>query len=149
MNLVVWAELVNVFLGVDEEFSDSVAVWLKKHQLPNGAFPESTHSASSGQAESDFVYTPTPNLVWGYTRGTGKIFEVLALAPEKNKAAIANVLQWLFSMQYDGENTFFIADTIRPMIVGGFRHDYLNQELWIDSAAHVILGGTRLTKNGF
>ena len=131
MNLAVWAELVNVFSGVDQEFSENVALWLKKHQLPNGAFPEST--------SSDFVYV----------RGTSKIFEVLALAPEKNKAAIANVLQWLFSMQYDEENTFFITETVRPMIIGGFRHDYLNQELWIDSAAHVILGGTRLIKNGF
>ena len=150
MNLAVWAELVNVFSDVDQEFSENVAAWLKKHQMPNGAFPESIHSTShsilrvsdpmgSGQAESNFVYT----------RGTGKIFEVLALAPEKNKEAITNVLRWLFSMQYDGENTFFTADTVRPMIIGGFRHDYLNQELWIDSAAHVILGGTRLTKNGF
>jgi len=131
MNFAVWAELVNVFSGVDQEFSENVTLWLKKYQLPSGAFPESTNS--------DFVYV----------RGTSKIFEVLALAPEKNKAAITNVLQWLFLMQYDDENTFFIADTIRPMIIGGFRHDYFNQELWIDSAAHVILGGTRLTKNGF
>lgn len=49
----------------------------------------------------------------------------------------------------DEVNTFFVADAIRPMIIGGFRHDYLNSELWIDSASHVILGGTRLIKNGF
>ena len=126
INLAVWAELVNIFSDFDDEFSGRVADWLKKQQLPNGAFPEST--------TSNFVYT----------RGTGKIFEVLALKPEKNKEEIKKVLDWLFSMQYDEENSFFVSEEIRPRVIGGFRHDYFNSEAWIDAAGHILLGGARL-----
>ena len=128
MNLAVWAELVNVFSGVDQEFSENVALWLKKHQLPNGAFTESTNS--------NFVYT----------RGTGKIFEVLALDPKKNKAAFERALTWLFSMQYNEENMFFVPEEICPKILGGIRHDYFNQEAWIDSAGHYLFGGMRFIR---
>lgn len=125
LNLAVWAELVNTFVDVEQEFSDKVAEWLKEQQLSNGAFPESTIS--------DFAYT----------RGTGKIFEVLALQPEKNKEAVTNALQWLLSMQYDEENTFFIPEEIRPKILGSFRHDYFNPEAWIDATGHALLGGAQ------
>lgn len=126
MNLAVWVELVNTFQGIDNEFSEKIADWLKNQQLPSGAFPESTHS--------DFVYT----------RGTGKIFEVLALSSQANKEVIAKTLHWLLSMQYDEENMFFISKVIRPKILGAFRHDYFNQEAWIDAAGHILLGGARL-----
>lgn len=138
MNLAVWAELVNTFIGVDNEFANQVAEWLKNKQLPTGAFPESTGSNSAASI--------TPNLAWGYTRGTGKIFEVLAFEPEKNKAALDNVLKWLFSMQYDEENSYFIPSEIRPRIIGAFRHDYFNPDCWIDAAGHAILGVSRLFK---
>ena len=126
MNLAQWAELVNTFWGVDQPFAEKVLDWLKAQQLPSGAFPEST--------ASDFVYT----------RGTGKISEVLALDPERNRTAIEAVLPWLIAMQYDEENTFFIPPEARPKILGAFRHDYLNPEAWVDSAGHVLLGGARL-----
>lgn len=127
VNLALWAELVNVFSGLDEEFSNRVADWLKQQQLPNGAFPDSTIS--------DFVYV----------RGTGKILEVLALEPKKNKEAIETSLEWLLSTQYNDENTFFVLEEIRPRIIGGFRHDYFNQEAWIDATGHILLGAARLT----
>ncbi|MFY9461955.1 MAG: AMMECR1 domain-containing protein, partial [Candidatus Sungiibacteriota bacterium] len=126
MSLAVWAELVNTFRDVEPEFSQKVAEWLMGNQLQNGAFSEST--------ASDFVYT----------RGTSKIFEVLALEQEKNKEAIEKALDWLFSMQYDEENAFFVPEEIRPKILGAFRHDYFNHETWIDSAGHLLLGATRL-----
>ncbi len=126
INLAVWAELVNTFTDTDKEFSDRVVDWMKKQQLPSGAFPESTTSN------------------FAYTRGTGKILEVLALEPHKNKESIKNVLAWLLEMQYDEENMFFIPKEIQLRIVGGFRHDHFNQEAWIDAAGHVLLGAARL-----
>ena len=129
MNLAVWAELVNTFSEIDQEFSDKVADWLKNQQLPSGAFPEST--------VSDFVYI----------RGTGKIFEVLALGSDKNKETTTRALAWLFSMQYNEENTFFVPAALRTRVLGGFRHDGFNHEAWIDAAGHVLLGGVRFLEN--
>lgn len=129
MNLAVWAELVNTFSVIDQEFSEKVADWLKAKQLADGAFPEST--------ESNFVYT----------RGTGKIFEVLALDHAKNKKSLEKALTWLTSMQYDEENTFFIKPEIKQKILGGFRHDYFNHEAWIDAAGHLLLRSSSFVKN--
>lgn len=126
MNLAAWAELVNTFRDIDVDFSEKTSGWLKKQQLTSGAFPESTTSRFS------------------YSRGTGKIFEVLALASEKNKEALARVLPWLLAMQYDEENTFFVPEKVRPRIIGAFRHDYFNHEAWIDAAGHILLGGARV-----
>lgn len=126
MSLAAWAELVNTFFGIDDEFSKKVTDWLKIQQLPSGAFPEST--------VSDFVYT----------RGTSKIFEALALGPKKNKEALDCALQWLLSMQYNEENMFFVSEEIRPKIFGGFRHDYFNHEAWVDAAGHILLGSARV-----
>lgn len=140
MNLASWAELVNTFIGVDNEFAGQVAEWLKNKQLPSGAFPEST--------ESNFASAPAPNLAWGYTRGTGKIFEVLMMTSEENMGAITRALAWLLNMQYDEENTFFIPSANRSRVLGGFRHDYFNHEAWIDAAGHVLLGGARMMTNG-
>ncbi len=125
-NLAVWAELAHSFHGSHEIFYQRVNDWLKGHQLSDGAFPESTIGGVP------------------YTRGTGKVFEVLALDPGKNKDAIDMCLAWLLSMQYDQENTFFIREEIRPKVIGGFRHDYLTVEAWIDAAGHVLLGVSRL-----
>lgn len=128
MDLAAWAELVNVFVGVDQEFSEKVAEWLRSQQLPNGVFPQST--------ASDFAYT----------RGTGKVFEILSLGSGKHAETITRALRWLFSLQYDNENTFFVPKEVRPKIIGGFRHDYFNHETWIDAAGHLLLGGARMRK---
>jgi len=141
LNLAVQAELINAFNKIFEltkdnchkEFSLEVASWIISQQLsqgPNeifGPFPESTGS--------DFVYT----------RGTAKIFETLSILPEFRKEA-EKALVWLMSMQYTKENTFFVPAEIRPKVIGGFRHDYLNQEAWIDGAGHFLLGGVRFLR---
>ena len=126
MDLAVWAELVNMFKDSNPEFSQKVLEWLKIKQLSSGAFPESTIS--------EFVYT----------RGTGKIFEVLAINPVRNRDALNRVLRWLLSMQYHEESAFAVPHEFHPAILGGFRHDYFNQEAWIDAAGHILLGGSRL-----
>ncbi|OGZ01715.1 MAG: hypothetical protein A3G64_02200 [Candidatus Liptonbacteria bacterium RIFCSPLOWO2_12_FULL_60_15] len=126
INLSTWSEGVNTFGEADPEFAEQISDLLKSRQLPSGAFPESTMN--------EFVYA----------RGTGKIFEVLALEPQKNKEAIDKALAWLLSMQYSEENTFFVPEGIRPGTLGAFRHDYFNHEAWIDSAGHFLLGGARL-----
>ncbi len=100
--------------------------WFARQQHPRGDFPSSTGSGFS------------------YTRGTGKIFEVLASHPNEYRENILRVFVWLRSIQYTRENTFFVQSELREKILGGFRHDVLNQEVWIDASAHVLLGGSRL-----
>ena len=128
-NLALWAEAVNASRGVDDAFSLRVEKWLVSRQLSDGSFPASTKGGLP------------------YARGTGKIFEVLALNPEKNSAVIKKTLTWLVSMQYDRESAFFIRPEIYSNINGAFRHDDLNQEAWIDAAGHVLLGVARLINN--
>lgn len=129
MSLAAWAELANTFSNTDPSFARNVTAWLKRRQLPSGAFPDST--------VSDF----------SYVRGSGKILEVLALQPQEHPDAIAGVLRWLLAMQYDKETTFFVPAENRSKVIGGFRHDYLNHEAWIDAAGHMLLGGARLLKS--
>jgi hypothetical protein len=126
MNLAAWSELANTFWGIDNEFARKIFDWLKKYQLPNGAFAAETNSS------------------FAYTRGTGKIFEILALNPKENNEEINKALFWLAAMQYTGENTFFIPPKNRHLIMGGLRHDYFNPETWIDAAGHFLLGASRL-----
>jgi len=100
--------------------------WLTHQELADGSFPI------------------IPGSEFAYTRGTGKIFEVLALDPEKNKESLLRVFAWLRSMQYTEDNTYFALEEIQQKILGGFRHDALNQEVWTDASAHVLIGGARL-----
>lgn len=125
MNLAVWAEAVNAFRGTDDAFAIRVKEWLVSRQLSNGSFPATTSGGIP------------------YTRGTGKIFETLALEPQKNMAVLEKTLTWLFSMQYDKEKAFFIRPLIYPSVEGAFRHDDVNQEAWIDAAGHLLLGVAR------
>ena len=140
LRLVEWAGLIHTYMRLTEltrdashqKFIDHLAGWLKRNQLPSGAFSESIHSVAE------------LNLTWGYTRGTGKIVEALALDPERNREALERALSWLFSMQYNEENSFFVPEAIRPKIIGAFRHDYFNPDAWIDAAGHIFLGGAML-----
>jgi len=141
-NLADQAELVNTFNKIfdlagdsrHKEFSHKIADWLINHQLSQG--PNGIFGPFAEAANSDFVYS----------RGTGKIFEVLAGLPEFREKA-QKALAWLLSMQYTEENVFFVPAEIRPKIIGGFRHDYFNQEAWVDSAGHFLLGGVRFIRN--
>ncbi len=143
LNLAVWAELANIFLKIYKftndvrhlEYSKKVADWLLSYQLESG--PGKMFGPFPTTSDSQFVYA----------RGTGKIFEVLSLFSEF-KEKIERTIAWLLNMQYTEESTFFIPDEVKSKIIGGFRHDYFNQEAWIDSAGHFILGGARFLKQG-
>jgi hypothetical protein len=125
VSLAEWAELGAAF-PVGSRESRDVMGWLRSQQLPSGAFPESTNS--------DFVYS----------RGTGKVFEVLALDPAESPSALDRAMTWLLSMQYREDSVFFVPCEHRRRVVGGLRHDYYGPDAWIDAAGHFLLGLARL-----
>jgi hypothetical protein len=127
MSLAEWAEMAAAF-PVGSGPSREVTEWLTTKQLDSGAFPEST--------ARDFAYT----------RGSGKILEVLALEPQECKTAIERCLNWLYPMQYRPDSMFFVPEEHRSLVVGGFRHDAFDTAAWIDAAAHFLLGLARLAK---
>jgi len=123
--LAEWAELVAAFPG-GSRTSQEVGDWLRSRQLPSGAFPETT--------ASDFVYS----------RGTGKVFEVLALRPNESPGTLDRALGWLLSMQYRPDSAFFVPHEHWPRVLGGLRHDHFGPDAWIDAAGHLLLGLARL-----
>jgi AMMECR1 domain-containing protein len=125
VSLAEWAELGAAF-PIDSKTSREVRDWLRSRQLPSGAFPEST--------TSDFVYS----------RGTGKIFEVLALHPTEAPGAVDRALAWLLSMQYRPDSAFFVPHEHWACVLGGLRHDHYGPDAWIDAAGHFLLGLARL-----
>jgi len=152
MGLSSWAGMVDLFLRIFEAIGDfsywqtakKTADWLLENQLNNGSFKSATNS--------DFVFT----------RGTGKIGEVLAktlLLKDKRidkmsdllyyKEGVKKAFGWLEKMQYSLESSYFVPHKNLEFIIGGFRHDYFNNDLWIDSAGHFLLGAGRFLKPGF
>ncbi len=144
MVLAVWAELANVyaelFVMSGQRFyfdrAKKILNWLVSHQLESGAFRATN--------KSEFVYT----------RGVGKVAEVLAAAVSLNqidgdpdinyyKQSLEKSFCWLAQMQYKPENTYFVPGKNLKNVLGGFRHDYFNYDLWIDSAGHFILATSR------
>jgi hypothetical protein len=125
--LAEWAEL-GVAPPPGSATSREVCQWLRSQQLASGAFPETT--------ASDFVYS----------RGTGKVFEVLALYPNESPGALDRALDWLLSMQYRPDSAFFVPHEHWPHVLGGLRHDYYGPDAWIDAAGHLLLGLARLHK---
>ena len=125
MSLAEWAEVAA--LPVPSGLAQDVWSWLCAQQLPSGAFPDTT--------ASDFVYS----------RGTGKIFEVLALGPDDG-GAVERAGRWLLAMQYRADSMFFIPTEHRALVLGGLRHDPFNADAWIDAAAHLLLGLARLPR---
>lgn len=125
LSLAEWAELGAAFPG-GSTTSREVCDWLRSWQLASGAFPETT--------TSDFVYS----------RGTGKVFEVLALRPTESPGALDRALGWLLSMQYRPDSAFFVPHEHWPRVLGGLRHDYYGPDAWIDAAGHFLLGLARL-----
>ena len=105
---------------------EEVAAWLIGKQNMNGSFPSSN------------------DVTLPYTRGTGKIFEVLALHPSRYNAVLQKSFEWLVRMQYTSDSLYFTAIPFREKVAGGFRHDYANTEAWIDSASHFLIGAARL-----
>jgi hypothetical protein len=125
VSLAEWAELAVAF-PVGSKTSRDVLDWLKGQQFPSGAFPDTT--------ASDFVYS----------RGTGKIFEVLALYAAESSNALDRALGWLLSMQYRADSVFFVPSEHRDKVLGGLRHDFYVTDAWIDAAGHFLLGLARL-----
>ena len=150
MQLAVWAELANLHLKLFEIQNDNshlqtvrkVIDWLLNYQLDNGSF------RAANDSDSNFTYT----------RGTAKIAEVLAgiFILEKQidgaldlayyKICFEKVIDWLETMQYSFENSYFVPKKNLSLAIGGFRHDYFNQEAWIDSAGHFLLAASRFLK---
>ncbi len=149
MNLAGWAGLADVFLRLFEITNDfsyllkakKIADWLVYYQLDCGAFKLAT--------DSNFIYS----------RGTAKSAEILAQIFTSSDKQIDSVLDkvyykkslekafdWLFKMQYSAENSYFIPERNNDFVLGGFRHDYFNSDLWIDSAGHFLLGASRFLK---
>jgi len=113
----------------DESYArqrDYLMRWFMVQQQQNGSFPSETGN------------------MYAYVRGTGKIFEVLALRPMENQEGIIKAFGWLKDMQYVEEAVYFVRPELRERTIGGFRHDIYNQEIWIDSTAHVLIGGLRI-----
>lgn len=90
MILIAWRLFEKTGKGRYKEKALQIEGWLKEQQLTDGSFPSVTGSAFS------------------YTRGTGKIFEVLALRPQENETAILKAFQWIRNMQYTEESAYFI-----------------------------------------
>lgn len=149
IHFALWAELPNLHLKLFDISGENyylktarqaIDLFLNQ-QLDSGAF----RSAS----DSDFVYT----------RGTGKITEALAdifLLKNKqidamfdltyHKRCVEKSFRWLGSMQYSSENSYFIPLKNLVLVIGGFRNDYFNPELWIDAASHFLLAASRFLK---
>jgi AMMECR1 domain-containing protein len=109
--------------------AEELIEWFVTQQLPNGSFPIYKDSA------------------FAYTRGTGKIFECLALYPACRKAT-ERAFDWLTRMQYTEENLYFAAADRRARLIGGLRHDHGAAEVWIDSGSHFLLGCARILSHG-
>lgn len=149
MDLASWAEAPNLFLKLyqikkDSSFlkeAEKMVQWLLENQMAGGGFK------SFDSVDSDFAYA----------RGTGKIVEVLANILLSNEfdslfnrdyyiQIIKQGFNWLISMQYLPDNSYFVPEKNLGKVIGGFRHDYFNTDLWIDSAGHFILTVTRFLK---
>ncbi|MFA6414691.1 MAG: AMMECR1 domain-containing protein [Candidatus Paceibacterota bacterium] len=134
VQLAFYPELVYTFsllfaaTGREEylEKSRAVAKWLKGQQFENGAFP--IH----------------PRSLYSYTRGTGKMLEVLAIDMEAHGSSAVSAFRWLTDMQYSEANTYFVPPEFRRYIIGGFRYDYANPDAWIDGAGHFLIGVGRI-----
>lgn len=149
VELALHAELANAYLKIFEitnekkyiNFSKKVIEWIARFQMEDGSFRDKN--------EAGFFCTNT--------RGTGKIVEILALfinhksltryERNKYKAIVKKALDWIFSMQYNEENSYFIQLPIKKRVLGGIRHTYLDQNSWIDSVGHLLLGISRIIDN--
>ncbi len=151
MSLPTWAGLLELSLkiyGITDnifylQFTKKIIDWLLSNQLSNGSFRSST--------DSDFAYA----------RGTGKVCEMLAcIFSVKNnkkiddamdisyyKRCLKDAFKWLGKMQYSAENSYCVPKEHLELVIGGFRHDNFNSDLWIDSVGHLLLSASRFLKS--
>lgn len=122
-NPVIWAEAAALFFSSDKVLARAVMDKIASSHLPK---------------EGD-EFCPL-----AYTRGAGKILEVLVLDKKRYAPEIEHLITWLHSMQYTKENSYCIPIQKRELAEGAFRHDFSNSDMWIDSAAHVLMAYARL-----
>lgn len=142
VSLAEYAELVTIAYG----FSTNKANYPKRNAAVHGATYKKIIAWYAGLQRENGAFPDTPQSSFIYTRGTGKIFEALAVDME-NYPILLRSMDWLSKMQFT-EEVFFVPQSLRPRFLGGFRHDMLNSDAWIDSAGHLILGISRLKQNG-
>ncbi len=121
MSLAGWAELAAAFSS-DSPQAREITGWLRSYQLPDGSFPDTTASR------------------FAYTRGTGKVFEVLARTCSDAEPALERSLGWLRTMQYRLDSVFFVPEEHRARVLGGLRHDVYDTAAWVDAAGHLLIG---------
>lgn len=126
VSLASYAELLTLTRHTPEINQKIVAQYLS-YQLPSGAFPNMSTGGFS------------------YVRGTGKILEALAALPD-TKESVERGFTWAARYQYTEATLYHIPPHMRTKLMGGFRHDDLNREAWIDGAAHIIIAGARYLK---
>lgn len=117
----------------DERYQDDTRVvgdWFRAKQNADGSFP-----ANPG------LVAQVP-----YIRGTGKIMEVLALSPGRFSETLERAFTYTASFQYTATSLYHIPLARQPDFQGGFRHDALNREAWIDAAGHVALAAARFAR---
>ena len=127
LSLAEWAELATTF-SPDSPQAREIDHWLRSYQLPDGSFPETTASR------------------FAYTRGTGKVFEVLAQTSPDAAPALARALGWLRTMQYRPDSVFFVPQEHRARVLGGLRHDVYDTDAWVDAAGHLLIGLAHLAR---
>ncbi len=87
----------------------------------------------------DGSFPVRPNATYSYTRVTGKILEALCRRRlSDGDAEFIKALKWLHSMQYTKEGSYFVKWELQETVLGGFRHDYHNANIWVDSTAHYL-----------
>ena len=65
--------------------------------------------------------------------------EVLSVIDSIPRERLEKSLIWTMNMQYNEENSYFIPKEWQAICHGGLRHDYFNQEIWIDSLGHMLI----------
>ncbi len=146
--------LLNIFKEIynlggekdDADFVFEIGDWLVDQQWPG----------------NDWRYGSFPDVPDGRTfslRGTSKVLEALDDAfliaqergdkyhTDKYKKAIELAFLWIFNMQFDRENSYWVNSAVGNKAEGGFIHTLLDQEMWMDSASHFILAGTNYILN--
>jgi AMMECR1 domain-containing protein len=118
-----WAETVALFWDEDRAFAHTVA-----DRIAACIFPDEKRARS----------------LFAYTRGAGKILEVLALDKKRYHGEIERLEKWLQTMQYTEASSYFIPSDVRPRMLGALRHDWGNTDAWSDSVAHCLVAAARM-----
>jgi len=129
LSLASYAELITLARELDSPHESDIREWYTSLQHADGSFPNTTTSH------------------FAYSRGTGKVFEAMARYPDVYETQIVRSFEWLRQMQYTAESLFFVPESERGALVGGFRHDMNNPQAWVDASGHFLIGCARLLES--